>query len=430
MTDPLCNAIRREHNRKFLLLVGVLAVWGGGLAMSRAAMTLVFVDVNGKETTLVSGANKLPSLNGNIRADGVPALTQSVLFKVNGERRLENVPKYYAFGDVGNVPKLHQFQPRAYVVSAAAYRYDNAKGSVLGGTSVSFTLELGTPNPPPPPPDPNPDPDPPPVTSSLPYRYFALQPGGHAPPEDLSEPKGGRLISEAQLRLPLIDGLTIRFRHFWDWEPFVAANVAKCERTGDKFTLLPMGGITATPWDPSNISRYESIYVKLGAKYRAHPRLAGVHVCGASNPGTSEELHWKPSDNRAYIGANKKLIDIVNREFPNAIKILAVGGGDPAGMNELIDYGLLKCPGKFLVKHNSLKQSTTLTATHNVLVANAGKRGAKVGFEMVSDSSEGRFGPGGIMAGVNMGRTLLKNAGLNPDNAYYAIYPGDLGGLR
>jgi hypothetical protein len=428
--NPLENVTQRDYTRKFLLMVGCLAVWGGVTAMSRGAMTLVFVDASGKETTLVAGTNKLPSLLGNIRADGAPALTQSVLFKINGESGVENVPPYYAKGDIKNVPKMHQFQARSYVVSAAAYRYDNAKGANLGGTSVSFTLALGTPSPPPPPPDEPPPPPPGPVTSSLPYRYFALQPGGHAPPEDLSEPKGGRLISEAQLRLPLVDGLTIRFRHFWAWEAFVAANVAKCERTGDKFTLLPMGGITATPWDQSNINLYESIYVKLGAKYRTHPKLAGVHVSGGSNPSTSEELHWKPSDNRAYITANKKLIDIVNREFPNAIKILAVGGGDPAGMNELIDYGLLKCPGKFLVKHNSLKASTTLTASHNVLVANAGKRGAKVGFEMVGDSNESRFGPGGIMAGVNMGKTLLKNAGLNPDDAYYAIYPGDLGGLK
>ncbi len=414
--NPLQRVTQRDYTRKFCLLVGCLAVWGGVLAQSRGAMTLVFVDVNGVETTLVAGTNKLPSLLGNIRADGAPALTQSVLFKINGESGVENVPPYYAKGDVQNVPKMHQFQARSYVVSAAAYRYDNAKGANLGGVSVSFTLALGTPNPPPPPP---PVPDPTPTGNAL--GDFALQPGS----DDVLPANSSRRISEAQLRYAGIDGVTIRARPHWDYIPFYKSCLDRCAKTGDKATLLLMGGITANPWAESNLTAYEAAAAKMGAAFANHPNVVGIHVTGCSPSGVSEELHWKPGDNRAYIAANKRLMDAWAKAFPKQTVLLAIGGGDPAGMNEIVDYGLSKYKGRLLVKNNSMKAGTTLTASHNRIVVEAGKRGAMIGWEAVGSTLESRFG-GTLQQAFNNVYVLESQAGKPRGASYRAWYPPDI----
>jgi hypothetical protein len=421
--NPLQRVNQRDYTRKFLLMVGCLAVWGCGLAMSRGAMTLVFVDASGKETTLVAGTNKLPSLLGNIRADGAPSLTQSVLFKINGESGVENVPPYYAKGDIQNVPKMHQFQARSYVVSAAAYRYDNAKGANLGGTSVSFTLALGTVDPPPPPPPPPPGPDPTPTGNAL--GDFALQPGS----DDVLPANSSRRISEAQLRYAGIDGVTIRARPHWDYIPFYKSCLDRCVKTGDKATLLLMGGVTATPWAESNLTAYEAAAAKMGVAFSQHPNVVGIHVTGCSPSGVSEELHWKPGDNRAYIAANKRLIDAWAKAFPKQTILLAIGGGDPAGMTEIINYGVPKYGSRLLIKHNSMKASTTLTAAHNVLVVNAGKKGASIGWEMVGSTKEARFGGtyDQMYSNVN---TLTTQAGKAIGQRYLAHYPPDLEKLR
>jgi hypothetical protein len=270
-----------------------------------------------------------------------------------------------------------------------------------------------------------------------PYGYFALQPGAHAPPGDLSPPKGTRLVSEADLRRGLVAGLTIRFRPTWisvngRWDfSFVDSCVQRCERTGDRFTLLLMGG-GSNPTAESNLNFYEQAAQQLANRYENHPLCAGAHITGCSNPGTSEELHWERPMPAAAIAANKRLIDAWCKSFDKHVCLLAVSGKDPAAMKQIIDYAQAWHPGQVLIKHNSLKSSTSLSAEHNQLIVYAGKKGMPVGFEMVGPAGDvARFGPGGIMAGVNKGKELLRGAGLDPEKAYYAIYPpADLVGLR
>lgn len=277
-----------------------------------------------------------------------------------------------------------------------------------------------------------PEPPGPPTTARKPFGYFALQPGS----EDVRPANSGRRISEADLRRPLVAGLTIRFRPQWisvngRWDfSFVDSCVQRCERTGDAFTLLLMGG-GSNPTSESNISFYEQAAKQLAERYERHPLCAGTHITGCSNPGTSEELHWDRPMPAAAIAANKRLIDAWCNSFDKHVCLLAVSGKDAAAMRQLIDYAQAKHPGRVLIKHNSLKQSTSLSAAHNQLIVYAGKKGMPVGFEMVGPAGDAqRFGPGGIMAGVNKGKELLRGAGLDPEKAYYAIYPPDLGGLR
>jgi hypothetical protein len=431
--NPLQRVTQRDYTRKFLLMVGCIAVWGGVTAMSRGAMTLVFVDASGKETTLVAGTNKLPSLLGNIRADGAPALTQSVLFKINGESGVENVPPYYAKGDIQNVPKMHQFQARSYVVSAAAYRYDNAKGANLGGTSVSFTLALGTPTPPPPPPPPPPNPDPVP---SLGGKYFALKPG-----------EVTRNISETQLRMPVIAGLTIRFRPndvmnadgTFKWA-YLDSQVNLCRKTGDKFSILCMSG------GGGSVDMYVKIHIATGQRYGNDPLCYGVHVTGRTPSGTSEELHWGSGLTASVEADNKRLIDACNQGFPGKMVLHALGTDANGGMERIVAHGAKVCGKRYLVKHNRLKAyepgsnaTAWMNNDFNVQLVNYVKKyGVSMGFEMVGGTVEDhpkypgqpRTGSGDIMDSVANARELARRAGFPPGELYLAIYQPDFGELR
>jgi hypothetical protein len=409
---------------RFLMLLAVI-----GCASTAGSTTLTFLDDTGKETPLVAGVNKLPSLRGTVRADGVPSNTQSVLFKVNGNKRIENAPPYYSEGDKLGKPNMSVWEPKAYTISAACYTRDGANGAVItsGGVSLKVTLQLGTPDPTPDPdpdPDPTPDPEPPPTPTGSVFGNFALQPGS----DDVQPAGSGRRISEAQLRLKGVDGLTIRARPHWDYLPFYESCLNTCSRTGDKATLLMMGGITQTPWDAANIARYEQIANSMGARFANHPLVVGVHVCGCSPPSVSEELHWKPSDNRAYIAANKKLIDIWAKAFPKQVLLHAIGGGDPAGMREIINYGLARYPGRYLTKNNSMKASTTLSAAHNQLVVEAGRNGGLIGWEAVGSTKESRFG-GSLQQAFNNIYELERQAGKPRGQSYRAWYLPDLSTL-
>jgi hypothetical protein len=282
----------------------------------------------------------------------------------------------------------------------------------------------------------NPDvPPPPPIPPSGPIRrpfgYYALQPGGQSK-DDPSPPRGGRLISESDLRLEQVVGLTIRMRPNWsNYLNFAEDSIARCEKTNTPFTLLMMGGGTTNPWSSVNLENYEKLARSLGKAFATHPLCYGVHVTGCSPQGVSEELHWKAANTpTGVVQTNRELIDIWGTEFPIQTLLLAIGGGNPSAMQQIIDYGISRYKDRFLVKHNSLKTGTSLDADHNQLVQYAVKKGTMGGFEMVGASNEERFGGGGIMAGIAQGVKLLRSTSYDPKQAYYAVYPTDLQALR
>jgi hypothetical protein len=410
----------------FTLRIWFLALYIALFVACAQATTLTFVDNDGKETALSAGANKVPSTKGNIRADGVPSNTQSVLFKVNGIReRVENAPEYWCKGDKDGKPVMFDWGTRTYTVSAACYPKDGANGGAIpnAGVSVQFSLTLSVE---PPDPDPNPDPDPPPTPIRSVLTDFALQPGAQSQ-DNPSPPTGSRLITEEELRLPRVNGLTSRSRNHWDYVAFHRADIERCRRTGDVVTLLHMGGLSSTPWDATNMAKYEQAAARMGAAFNGESLIVGVHITGCSPPGVSEELHWKPGDNRAYIAANKKLIDVWGKAFPrsNIALLHAIGGGDPVGMREIIAYGQARYPSRYLVKHNSMKAGTTLTAAHNQLVAEAGRKGSMIGFEAVGGTNESRFG-GTLQQAFSNVYEIERQAGKARGQSYRAWYKPDL----
>lgn len=268
---------------------------------------------------------------------------------------------------------------------------------------------------------------PPPVVARSVYGSFALQPGD------------GRTISEAQLKLPGVDGLTIRIRPEWiskngkwDWT-FPDASVARCHKTNDAYTLLLMGG-AKDPLKESNLAFYESAAAAMGQRYASDPLCVGVHCTGSSPSGHSEELFWgrpMPSDAKA---ATRRMIDAWTAAFPQQVKLLAGSANDPAAMQELIRYGVQKAGGRFLYKSNAMKASTDLGWQGNQLVVWAAKNGAMPGWEFVGSwtHERQRFGGPFQKAFDNMD-VLTDQAGLMRRQSYRAVYGPDLnllGGVK
>lgn len=270
----------------------------------------------------------------------------------------------------------------------------------------------------------------PPTDTRMPFGYFALQPGAHDPPDNMGPPTGSRLISVAELSHPNVVGLTIRMRPGWDYVPFAEQCVNTCEQANRLFTLLMIAGGSQTPWDPAHKQIYINAADKLSDAFDGHPLLAGVHVTGGSNPGTSEELHWKKPMPRQAVALNKELIEVWHNAFPDYIKLLAIGGGAPDEMREIITHGGVVCgEDRFLVKHNSMKANTEVNATHNQIVKQAAADGYLAGFEMVCGTNDYvRFGSKNPMDGVNKGKQVL--APYSPQKAYWAMYPEDLDALQ
>lgn len=257
-----------------------------------------------------------------------------------------------------------------------------------------------------------------------PFGLFALKPG-----------EKNRNISEAQLRLPKVAGLTIRFRPAdiaSNWT-YLDSQVNLARKTGDKYTLLCMSGAAAQPWTDANVQQFVRIINACGDRYQD---CDGWHVTGCTPRGISEELHWSNPMSVGVLNANKKLTAASAKAFPGCVLLQAISAKDRSGrMQDLIDYGVKVAPGRYLVKHNALK-CIEIDARHNQLVVDAAKnKGTLMGFEMVGGTRETlngkpRTGSRDIMDSVNQAYELARRANYPPENLYIAIYMPDLSELR
>jgi hypothetical protein len=224
---------------------------------------------------------------------------------------------------------------------------------------------------------------------------FALQPGSHNV-KNLAPPRAGRLVTVAQLNLPGIEGMTVRGRRWdksekpWPLIPFIDSCQATVKKAGDRWTLLICSGDQADFTKGSNVAVWERLIAQLGERYGDDPFLWGVHLTGASPFGVSEERHHKITP--AIEAADKRLIVAWAKAFRDKKLLLAIGNKDDAGMKRLVKFAVDIAPGRVVVKHNSMKANTSISANHNQLVIWAAKNGAEIGFEMVGSTKESRFG--------------------------------------
>jgi hypothetical protein len=252
---------------------------------------------------------------------------------------------------------------------------------------------------------------------------FILQPAAQSS-GGLETPRGNRLVYAADLRQPGINGLTIRYRRHWPPQ-FIDQCRARVKEAGDQWTLLVCSE-PRTWYPPYYMAEWETLIADLGVKYAADPSLAFIHLTGVA-PNASEERHHQLTPELE--AADKRLISAWIRAFPGKRFLFAIGNKDDAGMKRLIQYAMMLAPGRVVVKHNSLKASTNLSANHNRLVEWAGKQGAGVGFELVGSTLESRTGS--LQGAYDKGKEVARRAG--KPISYIAWYPPDaakVGGLR
>lgn len=255
--------------------------------------------------------------------------------------------------------------------------------------------------------------------------YFALQPGANSSGgEDM--PRGNRLISVDQLKLKGVVGLTVRHRRTWPLS-FIDASRDRAKQAGDAWTLLVMGGDRVDPTSEESLRGWEATIETLAKRYANDESLWGVHVTGCTPyAGASEELHWDRPIKPDVEAAIKRLMAKWAAAFPKQTILLAISLKDPVCMERLIAYGLKVAPGRFLVKHNAMKATSSIGAAQNKLVISAGKQGAMIGFEMVGSTKEDRFG--GTLAQMLAKVSAVEKAA-GKSVSYLAVYPPDLGKL-
>jgi hypothetical protein len=279
-----------------------------------------------------------------------------------------------------------------------------------------------------------------------PQGYFALQPG------DPVVLQGKRLVTDAELALPKLAGLTIRAR--WAWvQPeagkfdfsFLDAQVARCRKLDKPYKILLMTGRQSSPswlggqwfaeapvpWSPEVARHYAALVAELGSRYASDPLLVGIHITGPTFP--SAEMHPAPRiesvagySPKAMVAAWTASIDDYAKAFPQTACILSISVKPPASqyLGEVVAYGRSKLGERFTLEHNALKATTSPLAPHHLLIANMARQGVRVGFEMVSAAvnQPQRFGSNNVMDGINLG----KAAG----GVYFDVYPPDLKYLR
>lgn len=280
-----------------------------------------------------------------------------------------------------------------------------------------------------------------------PAGIFALQPGDPV----VLKPGNRRLVTDAQLALPPVAGLTIRAR--WSWVhprekqfdfSFLDAQIARCRQARKVYKILIMTGKDAAPewlggpwhagapvpWSRELSDAYADLVAALGERYADDPRLVGVHVTGPTYP--SAEMHPAPGieevkgyNDEAMIGAWRRSIDAYAAAFPEVACILSISVRPPARrfLEPVAAYGRQKLGPRLTLQHNALKASTDPRASHHAFIVQQAKHGVRTGFEMVCAAANNslRFGSREVRDGIALG----KSAG----GVYFDVYPPDLASL-
>ncbi len=235
---------------------------------------------------------------------------------------------------------------------------------------------------------------------------------------------GEQNVSDAKLASPKWAGIVIRERwstvvpsaETFDWS-FIDAQVARAKRMNKKYVLgiltgnnaptwlnVPLYQTAPFPWDPTMLAAHARMVAELGKRYGSDPNLVGVHVSGPTRgPSGSLEMHMarglqrQPGYSEArMIAAWKECIDQYAVAFPECAIIskggVAPGGGNAAITQAVFDYLFTKYPDRANVSHCALKAGTQINALHHRLVVEMGRRGCRIGFEMVGPSVGGKGG--------------------------------------
>jgi hypothetical protein len=237
-------------------------------------------------------------------------------------------------------------------------------------------------------------------------------------------------VSNRKLASPKWDGIVIRQR--WstleptstttNWD-FLDQQIARAKRHGKKYILaiytgnnaprwlgVPLYRTAPYPWDATMLAVHGRMVAKLGRRFADDPDLVAVELGGPTRgPSGSLEMHLASglTSQRDYsdarvIAAWKQCIDQYAAAFPHCALIsdggVAPGGRDATITQAVFDYLFTTYPDQANVSHCALKASTKDDALHHAVVVDMGRRGCRIGFEMVGPSVGGTNGERGPLA--------------------------------
>jgi hypothetical protein len=181
------------------------------------------------------------------------------------------------------------------------------------------------------------------------------------------------------------------------------------------------------PWNITAQGAFGQAIRSLGNRYAGDPFLVGVHLSSTANY-SSAEMHLAPglasvngySDGKV-IDAWTQAIDSYGAAFPNCAVILnaTLEPNHRGGITHpVIEHCQQRLGYRATFQHNSLKASTPMGARHHQLILVLGDDGWRIGFQMVSASSDrARFG-GSFDDAIARA----------PGASYFEIYQSDVGG--
>jgi hypothetical protein len=254
-------------------------------------------------------------------------------------------------------------------------------------------------------------------------------------------------VSDDVLSSPNLSG--IHLRDAWQLlEPapdtysftWLDGQIARAKSLGKQATLGIYAGISSPawlnvplfngvpiPWDLAATAAHDGMVAELGAHYRDETDIAAVHI---SAPPTNQSLEMYFPDglqsvpdysDTKIITSWDAAIDAYSAAFPNNALVLDVAMvPDVSGAitNAVIDYARQVLGERANFIHCSLKATTSPAAPVQQTIVNLSREGARIGFEMVSPSTDvNRFG-GPFTDALAIGRA----AGA----AWYQIYQADV----
>ena len=203
-----------------------------------------------------------------------------------------------------------------------------------------------------------------------------------------------------------------------DWT-FIDQQIARAKKHKKKYVLgintgnnaprwlgVPLYQEAPYPWDPTMLEAHGRMVKKLGERYAGDPDLVGVHLSGPTRgPSGSLEMQLavgltreKDYSEARVITAWQTCIDQYAQAFPDWRSFQRVAWRQGAERLRSRRPSSTICSPNTRIARTcriALKAGTQEQALHHRVVVNMGRRGCRIGFEMVGPSVGGKNGQKG-----------------------------------
>lgn len=236
-----------------------------------------------------------------------------------------------------------------------------------------------------------------------------------------------RNVKDAVILAPSLAG--VHLRDSWeqietkpgvyDWQ-YLDTQFSRVASLHKRVTLGMYSGVKNAPSFATQ-QEFSNTVAALGARYSSSPILDAVHMAAPFVTDNSMEMYLPSGINLSttqIYSTWANSIDSYSRAFPNNTLVLDLAIL-PGGLTQKVDeYARQQLGARFEAIVCNLKASTNPQAKHILELERLRAEGVRIGFEMVSPSSDAeRFG-GSFAAAVRLGNLL--------GGSWYQIYQADV----